>query len=111
MRLISNYKPRLIYINYEKGRCEMKRDLYQCSVTIKDPNSGESRLQNVYFDTLLDAKEYARDHNRKTITRIVGDMECAETYEWGSKEIERTIYEQIWDWYPNENNSESWEDV
>lgn len=89
----------------------MKRDLYKCSVTIKNPKSGESRSQNVYFDTLLDAKEYARSHNRKTITRITGDMECAETYEWGSKKIERTVIEETWDWYPNENNSESWEDV
>lgn len=89
----------------------MKRELYQCSVTIQDQESGESRLKNVYFDTLLDAKEYARSYNRKTITRIVGNMECAETYEWGSKKIERTVIEETWDWYPNENNSESWEDV
>lgn len=88
----------------------MKMDLYQCSVTIND-DEGESRVQNIYFETLLDAEKYAHAHDVKTITRITGDMECAETYEWGSKKIERTVIEETWDWYPKENNSESWEDV
>lgn len=78
----------------------MKIELYQCSATITDQESGESRLQNIYFDTLIDAKEYAKARNRKTITRITADMEHAETYEWGSKKIERTIIEETWDWYP-----------
>lgn len=78
----------------------MKMDLYQCSMTIRDQESGESRIQNIYFETLLDAKEYARSNNRKTITRIAGDMKRIEVYEWGSQKIERKVIEETWDWYP-----------
>lgn len=45
-------------MRYEIGRCDMTMELDQCSITIEDPESGE----NMYFDTLLDAKQYTHAH-------------------------------------------------
>lgn len=79
----------------------MKKELYQCTTIGRN---GES--QNIYFDTLYNAKEYARSNKCDTITRIVGDMEIVETYEWSSRGIKRTVIEETWDWYPKGENEE-----
>lgn len=80
----------------------MKMELYQCAAVIKDEESGEKVWQNVYFDTLIEAKKFASSHNRKTITRLVGDMKRTEQYEWGSRKTERIQIVEEWDWYPIE---------
>lgn len=73
----------------------MKMELYQCTII---NYNGES--QNVYFDTLYHARKYAESNKVKTIKQLTGGMEIVERYEWGSRQIEKTVIEETWDWYP-----------
>lgn len=78
----------------------MKKELYQCSVI------NEERSQNIYFDTFDEAREYAHEHDVRTITRIAGDMERVDVYEWKSQEREIKVIQQVWDWYSIEKETQ-----
>ena len=78
----------------------MRKDLYRIKTSGKDQETGEKKSIHIYFDSLTDAKEYARAHNIEQITQFLADMECVETYEFETKKIERKVIELTWDWYP-----------
>lgn len=78
----------------------MKKDLYRITTSGKDQETGGKKSIHIYFDSLTDAKEYARAHNIEQITQFLADMGCVETYTYEAKKIERKVIELTWDWYP-----------
>ena len=78
----------------------MIMDLYKIKTSGKDQETGEKKSIHIYFDSLIDAKEYARAHNIEQITQFLADIECVETYTYEAKKIEKKVIELTWDWYP-----------